>query len=477
MKFYTSTLKLGIIAGGQLGKMLIQEASKWDIATYVLDEDEKGPASSIATCFFKGSRLDYQTVYDFGKKVDILTFEIESINVDALFQLQKEGIEVIPDPSILQLFQNKEKQKEFYVKNGLPTARYMSLSPSPSLQDSSFESTPSVLARSLPRFSPRSNLHATIHSPRPGEVSHLNQPPKQSPCHYEDLEQITFPFVQKLKTGGYDGRGVAVIRDENDLVNLLEGDSIIEELVDIHKEIAVIVARNKDGEVRCFPAVEMVFNEKANLVEKLICPANITPEESKEAEAIATKLITDLNMQGILAIEFFVVKDCETLPESTTSSCEVNPPVVARSPILNSPRSNRPNQSPCLSPTPQAGNYSNRILINESAPRPHNSGHHTIESIMTSQYEQHLRAILNLPLGSTEIKMPSVMLNILGKPDYEGPVYYEWLKEALAIEGVKIHLYGKKITKPFRKMGHITILDKDIKKALEKGEQIINYKL
>ena len=373
-----NNIRLGIIAGGQLGKMLIQEASKWDLATYILDEDENAPASSITTKFFRGRRLDFQTVYDFGKNVDILTFEIESINVDALIKLQNDGIEVVPDPSILKLFQDKEKQKEFYLQNGLPTAAFRS-----------FETKEEIL----------------------NELK---------------IGNITIkPFVQKLKTGGYDGRGVAVIRCENDLKELLDGASILEELVDIEKEIAIIVARNKKGEIKSFPAVEMVFNPKANLVERLVCPADITEKQHLQAEEIAHKLIADLNMQGLLAIELFIDKN-------------------------------------------------GKLLINESAPRPHNSGHHTIESIMTSQYEQHLRAILDLPLGSTEIKMPSIMLNLLGEPDFQGDVRYEGLQEALSIEGVKIHLYGKKITKPFRKMGHITIIDKDLNKAIQKADLVKN---
>ena len=358
-----SNLKLGIIAGGQLGKMLIQEASKWDITTYVLDDDISSPASSISTFFQKGSRLDYKTVYQFGKKVDILTFEIESINIEALLKLQNEGILIVPDPKILQLFQNKEAQKAFYLANGLPAVRQ----------------------------------HATV--------------------------PLELPFVQKLKTGGYDGRGVFVVKNQQDMSQMLEGDSIYEDFVDIKKEIAVIVARNKKGQIQSFPAVELVFNKEANLVERLICPADITKEQHEKAKELSHFLIDKLEMSGLLAIEFFIDSN---------------------------------------------GN----LIINEAAPRPHNSGHHTIESVMTSQYEQHIRAILNLPLGSTEIKMPSVMLNLLGEPGYIGNVLYEGLEDALAIDGVKIHLYGKKITKPFRKMGHITIIDKKINVALEKADRV-----
>ncbi len=374
-KLVTSSLKLGIISGGQLGKMLIQEASKWDIITYVLDNIEDCPAGGIASHYVKGSNLDFQSVYEFGKMVDVLTFELENINVEALIKLQSEGIKVVPDPKILKLIQDKGLQKAFYKKNGLPTSPFKT-----------YESEKDILSGI-------------------------------------EKEEIHFPFVQKLRKGGYDGRGVAVINDKNDLAKLLDGASIVEEKVQIEKEIAVIVARNKNGEVKCFPTVEMVFDEKANLVDKLICPSAITVEQSEKAITIASEIIELLNMQGLLAVELFVDSKGE-------------------------------------------------LIVNEVAPRPHNSGHHTIESIVTSQFEQHLRAILNLPLGSTKIKLPSVMINILGEEGHEGPVMYEGIKESMAIEGVKIHLYGKKITKPNRKMGHVTILSSSLASSLKKAEQV-----
>ena len=374
-KLVTSDFKLGIIAGGQLAKMLIQEASKWDIITYVLDNDETCPANSLATHFIKGSNKDFDSVYRFGKMVDLLTYEMEDINIEALKKLKSEGHQIIPDPDILELIQDKGKQKEFYQDNNVPTAPFKI-------------------------FSSRQNITQAIQKGK-----------------------IKFPFVQKLRTGGYDGRGVAVISNENDLDKLLDGASIIEDKVDIAKEIAVIAARNKQGEIKCFPVVEMMFDPEANLVDKLICPSKITAEQSEKAIDIAGKIIGLLNMQGLLAVEFFVDENGE-------------------------------------------------IIVNESAPRPHNSGHHTIESIITSQFEQHLRAIFNLPLGSTRPKLPAVMVNILGGEGYEGPVRYEGLTEIMAIEGVKIHLYGKKITRPFRKMGHITVLSDSLETALEKAEKV-----
>jgi 5-(carboxyamino)imidazole ribonucleotide synthase len=374
-KLVTSNLKLGIIAGGQLGKMLIQEASKWDIITWVMDADEHCPAGNIASHYVKGSNTDFGDVYSFGKKVDLLTFEIENVSIAALKKLKSEGLRISPDPDILELIQDKGAQKEFYRVHGIPSSGFI-------LCDSADE------------------IRAGIRTGR-----------------------ISFPFVQKLRKGGYDGRGVSVIQDADDLGKLLQGPSVIEEKVDIAKEISVIAARNRKGEVRCFPVVEMLFDPKANLVDKLICPSSVTVEQSEKAVNIAGEIMELLNMEGLLAVEFFIDR-------------------------------------------------SGRVLVNEIAPRTHNSGHHTIESIITSQFEQHLRAILNLPLGSTKIKLPSVMINILGAEGYEGPVVYEGLTESMAIEGVKVHLYGKKITKPYRKMGHVTVMSSTLECALKKAEKV-----
>jgi 5-(carboxyamino)imidazole ribonucleotide synthase len=374
-RLVTSNLKLGIIAGGQLGKMLIQEASKWDIITYVLDKDEHCPARNIASKFYKGSNLDFESVYNFGKMVDVLTFEIENINTDALKQLKSEGYKIVPDPEVLELIQDKRRQKDFYQKHGIPTSRYRT----------------------------------------------CNDKEEIKRCIGEG--DIKFPFVQKLRQGGYDGRGVSVINNEGDLHKLLDGSSIIESKIGISKEIAVIASRNRKGEIKCYPAVEMVFDPAANLVDKLMSPSGITAEQSEKAVNIAAEITDLLNMEGLLAVEFFIDENGE-------------------------------------------------VIVNEAAPRPHNSGHHTIESIITSQFEQHLRAILDLPLGSTKIKLPAVMINILGSEGYEGPVRYEGLTESMAIEGVKIHLYGKKITKPFRKMGHITVLSKTLECALKKADKV-----
>lgn len=371
----TSNFKLGIIAGGQLGKMLALAASNWDIKTYILDPDETCPASTICTKYIKGSYTDYETVYDFGRQVDMITFDIENINTDALLQLQAEGKKIYPEPEILKVIQDKGLQKQFYNKHNIPSPLF-----------SLYESKSDIL---------------------------------------NDLSngKIKFPFVQKLRTSGYDGRGVEVITNSGDLPKLMEGKSLIEEKINIKKELAVITARNTKGEIKSFPLVEMEFNHEVNLVECLICPSDESIAIQNRAKDLAESIISKLKMTGILAVEFFT-------------------------------------------------DMSDNLLVNEIAPRPHNSGHHTIESCITSQYEQHLRSILGFPLGSTELKIPTVMINLLGEKNEEGLVRYEGLTECMSIEGTKIHIYGKKVTKPYRKMGHVTVLDKSIEMAKVKAKKV-----
>ena len=375
----TSEFRLGIIAGGQLGKMLVLAASNWDVKTYVLDKDENCPASTSCTQFIAGNPLDFEDVLQFGRMVDMITFEIESVNIEALKVLKSEGKRINPDPGILEIIQDKGLQKEFYASENIPTSGF-----------------------SL--YQNRSEIE--------GEISE---------------GKLRYPFVQKLRKGGYDGRGVAIIRNEKDTTLMFDGPSVVEQLVQVEKEISVIAARNANGEVRCYPVVEMEFNESANLVERLVCPASISDSISKEAIELAGRIISSLNLCGILAVEFFIDKQ-------------------------------------------------GRVVVNEIAPRPHNSGHHTIESIITSQFEQLLRAIFNFPLGSTQLKLPAVMINLLGEPGHEGAVKYEGLTESMKIEGVKVHLYGKKITMPFRKMGHFTVLDTTIEEAKRKAD-IVRQKL
>ncbi len=370
-----SDLTLGILGGGQLGKMLCLAASNWNLNTIVLDPSRDCPASNTCTEFIKGSFQEYSHVADMCEKVDVATIEIEHVNVDALNFLKEQGIEVRPSPEILSIIKDKGLQKTFYCENNLPTSDFVIC-----------DSKEQVLEK--------------IHN---GEIK--------------------LPFVQKLCRDGYDGRGVYVVDSENKLNDMLGHRCIIEDLVCIEKELSVIVSRNKLGEIKCFRPVEMVFNHDANLVDYLISPADIDNDLSKKAENLAKKTVQSFDLYGILAVEMFLTRD-------------------------------------------------NEILINEVAPRPHNSGHHTIESCVTSQYEQHLRSLLDLPLGSTELKTPSVMLNILGSQGCEGSAIYKGLEDCFKVEGVSIHLYGKKITKPFRKMGHITILDESIQSAIEKATYI-----
>ena len=367
--------KVGILGGGQLGKMLALAAHNWDVTTWVLDESKDFPAGAVCTHFVEGSFKNFDDVYRFGKQVDVLTIEIEHVNTEALLKLEEEGVKVHPSPSKLDIIKDKGLQKEFYRKNNLPTSDFRL-----------FESGEAI--------------RAALAS---GELH--------------------FPFVQKSRTAGYDGKGVAVIHSADDLALLMSEASVVEDLVNIEKEIAVIVARNERGEVVSFPSVEMDFNPVANLVEFLVCPAAIDPAIEKAAEALALETIKAFDLCGLLAVELFLTKD-------------------------------------------------NQLLINEVAPRTHNSGHHTIDSCYTSQFEQHLRSILNLPLGSTKMKTASVMVNLLGEPGYSGPVQYAGFEDCVAMEGVKVHLYGKTVTKPYRKMGHVTILDEDLDAAKAKARRV-----
>ena len=355
-----------------MGKMLAQAASRWDLALWVLDESREFPAGSVSKHFVEGSFREFDDVLRFGRQVDVLTIEIESVNIEALFQLQDEGKVIHPRPEALAIIQDKGLQKEFFVKHQLPTAPYL-------LTDEANDTRDALLGG-----------------------------------------RLAFPLVQKVRKGGYDGRGVSVIRSRNEMDKVLPGPSVLEPMVSIEKELSVIAARNPSGQVVSFPAVEMVFNPEANLVEWLLCPAQIDPVLERKAQELACKAIDAFQLSGLLAVEMFLTTDGE-------------------------------------------------LLLNEVAPRPHNSGHQTIEGCYTSQFEQHLRGILNLPLGSTRIKAPSVMVNLLGEPGYEGPVVYRGFEECIAMEGVFPHIYGKAITKPFRKMGHVTVVDPDLEKAKEKA--------
>lgn len=363
-----SEIKLGILGGGQLGRMLIQEAINLNLTTLVLDPDADAPCKSIANYFENGSITDYDTVYNFGKKADVITIEIEKVNVEALEQLEKEGKLVFPQPRVIRLIQDKGIQKQFFKENDIPTAPFM-------------------LVNSK-----------------------------------EDLtsEKFPFPYILKLRRDGYDGKGVMKIADADDVKDAFDAPTLIEEWVGFEKEVAVIVARNANGDVKTFPMVEMEFNPEANLVEFLISPSTYPDSIQERAEKIAKDIAAALNITGILAVEMFV--------------------------------------------TP-----SGDILVNELAPRPHNSGHQTIEGNYISQFGQHLRAILNLPLGDTRSISNAIMVNVLGEKGHEGIAKYDGLEKILSVEGVYVHLYGKKYTKPFRKMGHLTIVDQNREKAIEKA--------
>ena len=368
--YFSSQFKLGILGGGQLGKMMLYDTRKYDIQTYVLDPSNDAPSKISCDHFEQGSLMDYDTVLAFGRKVDVLTFEIESVNIDALEALEKEGIKVFPQPSVLRNIQDKGIQKGFYAQYKIPTAAY----------------TKYAFAKAV-----KENLDTAS-------------------------SDIEFPFIWKSCTGGYDGKGVSVVRTAEDLDTLPQVPCIAEKMIPFKNELAVIVARSVSGEVKTYPVVEMEFHPEANQVEYVICPARIDETVANKARAIAEQVSNAFGHVGLLAVEMFQTEDDE-------------------------------------------------ILVNEVAPRPHNSGHNSIEGSFTNQFEQHLRAILDLPLGNTDSKVASVMVNLVGDEGHTGPVKYENIEQIMAMDGVTPHIYGKKETRPFRKMGHVTIVNHDLAKA------------
>ncbi|WP_374506911.1 5-(carboxyamino)imidazole ribonucleotide synthase [Flavobacterium sp.] len=379
MNYFSSNFKLGILGGGQLGKMLLHDTRKFDIQTYVLDPSEEAPCKIACNQFFQGDLMDFDTVYKFGKKVDILTFEIELVNLDALTQLEEEGVPVYPSPKTLKLIQNKGIQKDFYTQHNIPTAPYQ-------------------------RFENLENLKSAINS-------------QQS--------TLQLPFVWKCTEFGYDGNGVKVVRKVADLDELPNVECIAEAMIPFKNELAVIVCRNPSGEIKTYPVVEMEFHPEANQVEYVICPARIDEEVAQKARAIALNVSQQFHHVGLLAVEMFQTENDE-------------------------------------------------ILVNEVAPRPHNSGHYSIEASYTSQFENHLRAILDLPLGNTDSKVAGIMVNLVGEENFSGNVIYENIEKILDWDGVTPHIYGKKQTRPFRKMGHVTIVNEDVNKARKIAEQVKN---
>jgi 5-(carboxyamino)imidazole ribonucleotide synthase len=373
MNAFSSNFKLGILGGGQLGRMLIQSAIDFNVHIKILDGDAQAPCKPFAHEFVHGSLMDFDTVYGFGKTVDVLTIEIEHVNVEALARLEAEGVKVYPQPSVIRTIQDKRVQKQFYKDNLIPTAEFILIN----------------------------------NKEEVGQHSHF------------------LPAFQKLGKSGYDGRGVQKLRNTDDLPKAFAEPSLLEKAVDFEKEISIIVARNLAGEVALFPPVELVFHPEYHLVEYLFAPAQLSEIVIAQANEIATGVATKLGIVGLLAVEMFVTRTGE-------------------------------------------------VLVNESAPRPHNSGHHTIKANYTSQFEQHLRAILGLPLGITDTQSYAAMVNLLGEEGYSGEVVYQGMEQALALGGVYIHLYGKKTTKPYRKMGHITIMDTQLQALKVKVQQVKN---
>ena len=372
---FSTDFTLGILGGGQLGKMLLYTTRKWDIKTSILEPAVDAPCKIAANDFEVGSLTDFDTVYNFGKKVDVLTIEIEHVNIDALKKLQAEGVAVHPKPEMLEIIQNKGVQKQFYADNDIPTAPFT-------------------------KYNSLVELKEDINK-----------------------NKLSLPFVWKSTKDGYDGMGVSVIKNAEQLDSLADVECIAEDLIPFKNELAVIVATSSSGESVSYPVVEMEFHPTANQVEYVICPARISDEVAEKAREIAVDAAKKLGSTGLLAVEMFQTKDDE-------------------------------------------------IIVNEVAPRPHNSGHYSIEGSYTSQYEQHIRAILDLPLGKTDSKVGSVMVNLVGEEGYTGDVVYDGINEIMAMPGVTPHIYGKKQTRPFRKMGHVTIVDNDLDKAREVAEQV-----
>lgn len=375
MNYFSSDFKLGILGGGQLGKMLLYETRKWDIYTKVLDNSPAAPCRISCNEFVQGDLMDFEQVYAFGKDVDVLTIEIENVNLDALEKLESEGVKVFPQPKALRIIQNKAKQKLFYVDHDIPTANFQ-------------------------RFAYVSEIEDSISN-----------------------GGLQLPFVWKAAQFGYDGHGVKVVRNVEDLKGLAAGECIAETMIPFKNELAVIVARNAHGEFKTYPVVEMEFHPEANQVEYVLCPARIDEKVADKARALALKVAEKIGLTGLLAIEMFQTQE-------------------------------------------------DKILVNEVAPRPHNSGHYSIEASYTNQFEQHLRSILGLPLGNTASKVAGVMVNLVGAEGHSGAVIYEHIADIMAMEGVTPHIYGKSQTRPFRKMGHVTIVNHDLAKARSIAQQV-----
>jgi 5-(carboxyamino)imidazole ribonucleotide synthase len=366
---------LGILGGGQLGKMVLDVSNRWGLKVYVLDSNIECPSSKLCSKFFVGDLMDFDTVVQFGQNVDLITIEIENVNVEALKFLESKGKKVFPQPRVIEIIQDKSKQKEFYIDNEIPTSSFRSCN--------GIEELKSLISK--------------------GEIS--------------------YPFIWKASKMGYDGYGVNKISDNKSLEKLSDCHCIVEELISIKKELSVMVGLRESGEILNYPVVEMEFNKDSNQVEYILSPAQISQELKIKAEKLACNIAEKFKICGIIAVEMFLTNQDE-------------------------------------------------ILVNEVAPRPHNSYHFSIEGSYTSQFEQFLRAILDLPLGSTKILQNSVMVNLVGEKNSKGIVEYKNFDQIIGIEGVNPHIYGKLETKPNRKMGHITIINEDIEIAKSIAKEI-----
>jgi 5-(carboxyamino)imidazole ribonucleotide synthase len=364
-------LRVGILGGGQLGRMLLQAAANYPVETFVLENDNECPAAHLCQQFTKGNIKDFDAVYNFGKNLDALTIEIENVNVEALERLEAEGVKVYPKPSILRIIKNKIRQKEYYSQYKIPTADYIITSNSEELKN----------------------------------------------------HESFLPAVHKLGEGGYDGRGVQLLKTKEDLDKGFDKPSVLEKMVPIQKEIAQMVAVNKNGETALYPPVEMLFDPVLNLLNYQLCPAELSTQTLYKVEAIALTVVKNFNSPGIFAVEMFVDKTGD-------------------------------------------------VFVNETAPRVHNSGHHTIEAHYSSQFDMLWRIILGYPLGNTDAILPSIMMNIIGAGGFSGPVKYVGLEEILKIENAFVHLYGKKETRPGRKMGHVTIISNEKQDLLHKSNKV-----
>ncbi|MGY8945964.1 MAG: 5-(carboxyamino)imidazole ribonucleotide synthase [Flavobacteriales bacterium] len=375
MNYFSSNFTLGILGGGQLGKMLLNVTSRLSIKTNILDPSKDSPCKKLCNEFTQGNLMDFDSVYQFGKKCGLVTYEIEHVNIEALEKLELEGIKVFPSSNTLKIIQDKSKQKQFFIDNEIPTAQF-------------------YYFKSLDDFNISSEKNL-----------------------------IKYPCVWKKTKFGYDGYGVKIIHSKSEFDDLPNEEFIIEELIPFKKELATTIARNKSGQIEVFPIVEMDFNKISNQVEYVICPAQIRDDLIVKAKEIALKVSESFNHVGLLAVEMFLTED-------------------------------------------------NAILVNEVAPRPHNSAHYSIEACSSSQFDQHINAILDLPLGCSKSYVYAIMANLVGSEGSVGQVIYQGIEEAMKIDNVKIHLYGKQQTKPNRKMGHVTITDTDLEEGLEKIKKV-----